>query len=240
MKKMKMRKNTTTFTEFTGGSGFRRTSGFTMLEIMIVVSILVTLAAIAVVYGQGFMRGVQEKGAGSQIRRIQLAIDEYRQITGHYPPDGIDSTIRNAQKTELRGSAALHHALTTSFRYTVMTGGLPRQMEHEPLMQFKEAELTSRLEDYPGVREITDPFGNPLHYDNTENRIFRAQGGSVHYPPLEDDQHPPDPRTLAASEGGVSEPGSVQSTTYDLWSHGKTEHDPNARPEPTATWNLDR
>lgn len=218
------------------GIGSPGEQGFTMMEILIVVSILITLATIAAVSFQSLMVGTKRKATRSLIRRLQLSIEEYHQITGKYPPDGIDSTVRNQQGVDLRGSAALRHALTTPISYSVMIGGLPRQMRKEALMKLSESELAEENSDYPGVREIKDPFGTPIHYDNVKDR-FRPQTGAEHYPPLEESEHPPDPRTLGLSDGGVATPGA-QSSDYDLWSHGSNEHSVTDESNPIAIWNL--
>ncbi|HLU48025.1 MAG TPA: type II secretion system protein, partial [Planctomycetota bacterium] len=181
----------------------RSEEGFTLIEILLVVSILISLAAIVVVAGTTILQGTQERATRAQIERLALLIDEYRQITGTYPPDGIDSQVVNANGVALRSSAALYHALTSEIETRVMVGGIPRVVKKEALVEkFPSSEIMVAGDDYPGVVELIDAFGSPFHYDNTLDGRFQPQGGEVHYPPLDDDEHPLDPRTIEGIENG--------------------------------------
>lgn len=218
-----------------------RGSGFTLIEIMIVISILVTLGAVFMVQIQSVMERTKIQSTRARLQKLALVLEEYRRINASYPPDGIDTEVRNSDGTAVKGSAALYHALSTSFEYREMAAGIPRRRTHPPLLQFAESELSDENEEFPGVREIVDAFGVPLHYDNTENKRFRPQRGEVHYPRMDDSDHPADIRTVPASKGGVEEPDSNQSTGYDLWSHGETGHDVDSsieRRTPIASWSL--
>jgi hypothetical protein len=91
------------------------------------------------------------------------------------------------------------------------------------------------------VFELKDGWGNPIHYDNTEDGEFRPQGGDVHTPPVDDEEHPDDPRDgefIVDGKNAVERKG-IQSKSYDIWSHG--EQPPNEKKPiglPVATWNL--
>ncbi|MBN1441164.1 MAG: hypothetical protein JXA90_00575 [Planctomycetes bacterium] len=210
-----------------------------MIEIIIVISILVVLGSFILMASQSIYRSAKVRATQALLQRLKLAIDQYYSLKGYYPPDGIDSTVRNEEGVELRGSAALYQALSRPGEYIEMAGGIPQLRRHDALMDFKSADLSDEHPDYPGVREIVDAFPTPIHYDNTEDGRFQPQGGEVHYPPVE--VHPEDPRTLPVSEGGVVLVGKPQSAGYDLWSHGAREHSTAAsvsKELPIATWNL--
>jgi hypothetical protein len=124
---------------------------------------------------------------------------------------------------------------------TKTISGRAQPQEHPPIAQFKQnTELTPEDPDRPDVREIMDGWGTAMHYDNTEDGEFRPQRGEVHVPPLDDDEHPPDPREQEAEVDGqpvVSRPG-IQSSSFDLWSHGQQGHEVDSPPSmPIASWN---
>lgn len=217
-----------------------RGRGFTLVEILLVVSILVGLAAIVVISGGGLIGGAKARGTKALLERIRLHIEDYRSITGRYPPDGIDWPVRNAEGTEVKGIAALYHALTTPIETEALVGGLPRTVKSPAVTKFPENELGPVDEEYPGAREIFDPFGSPLHYDNTVDGRFQPQSGEVHIPPVDEDMHPVDPRTLDRKSGGVDHPGRVQTRTYDLWSLGERgwDLDVESPKPPIANWNI--
>ena len=214
--------------------------GFTLVEVLLVVSILAGLAAIVLVGGQGLIGRTKVKATESLLERLILHVEEYRAITGTYPPDGIDSEVRTPEGTRVRSSAALYTVLTSPIEATVMTGGIPRVVKHDPIAQFGNAELSAPDEDYPGAREILDPFGTPMHYDNTLNRNFSPQNGDVHIPPVPEDEHPLDPRILELSEGGVERVNQVQTPSYDIWSFGARawELEIDDPKPPIANWNF--
>lgn len=206
-----------------------RRGGFTLVEILIVIGLLVFLASIVLVSGGSLLTSTRVKGTRATIEALRLKIDEYQSLTGYAPPDGIDTPVKNSSGTAVRGNAALHHALTSPITVRVMTGGIPRQKTYEPRKSFKDSEVTAEDPDYPGVREIVDAFGVPFHYDNTEDGRMRPQDGGVHYPPVDEEEHPLDPRT---GEDYRLDLG------YDLWSHGEKEHSTEESSPPIGTWNV--
>ena len=209
--------------------------GFTLIEIMIVVSILLSLVAILTVKGASYILSSKKRGTQALIERLKLHVDEYQSITGKLPPDGIDFSVENEQGVRLRSGAALYHALTAPIEQRQMVAGVPKMVRHEGITAFKEGELTAPNPEFPGVREILDGYDIPIHYDNTLDG-FSPHGGEVHYPP-EEQVHAPDPRTLPKEQGGVPRPNQAQSQKYDLWSHGATDETGGREPV-IATWNL--
>jgi prepilin-type N-terminal cleavage/methylation domain-containing protein len=215
-----------------------RRSGFTLVEILVVMFILVTLAGLVMVIVGPADERARIRSTEALIRRLKLHLEEYKGLMGNYPPDGIDFAVRNDKGEPVRGSASLHFHLTKPLIVTKMIGGETRKEAHPPIATFGPADLTEEHEDYPGVREIKDAFGVPIHYDNTEDGRFRPQGAEVHYGgDIDERTHPPDPRSDDSK--WAPKPGSVQSIGYDLWSHGKRGHDRRAEDsEPIANWNL--
>jgi prepilin-type N-terminal cleavage/methylation domain-containing protein len=222
-----------------GGGRSPRRGGFTLIEILVVMAILMSLAALVLVVVGPAQNRAKKTRTQALLRRLGMELDEYRRLTGSFPPDGIDSPVRNDKGELIRGSACLYYFLAKPVAEVKFVGGVRRTVEHPPLDLFSEAELGPDDPDHPGVREIIDGYGVPMHYDNTEDGVFRAQKGDVHYPPLEEDEHPLDPRTLSEKDGGVPRPNTVQSASADTWSHGERGHNLEGDPSPPlASWNL--
>ncbi len=224
--------------------GFRpRDRGFTIVEVLMVVAIITILFTLVIVATTQYRHIASVKATRAMIQRLRSTLDDYHRLTGRYPPDGFDSEVKNAGGVPIWGSACLYEFLSREISIEENVGGQIRTSKHDPLMQFKESELTEEKSDTPGVREIRDGFGLPLHYDNTQNGIFQAekQQANPHASELIDD-HPEDPR-LADGKAAIPYPGRCQrSGSYDLWSHGSAQahQDPETDPGLTiGNWNVD-
>ncbi|MBI4605701.1 MAG: type II secretion system protein [Planctomycetes bacterium] len=220
----------------------RREGGFTLVEILVVMAIVVTLFTLVALGVAGLRGRAAEKATDALLRRIMAHLDEYKNLTGTYPPDGIDSPVKNGEGTPIQGSACLYYFLAvkpTSVRE--IRAGKTFRSERPPLASFTSGEISEEDSTYPGVREVLDGWKNPLHYDNTEDGGFKAQGGWVHVPPLDDDEHPGDPREgdyEVNGENAVREAG-IQGKGFDLWSHGEQEHEVKPlKALPIASWSL--
>ncbi len=220
----------------------RRRRGFTLIEVLIVVSILAALFGLAITGTGSYMGKASEKATVSVVVRVQSWMDEYRSLTGFYPPDGLDSRERTKEdRTELRGSGALYYHLTRRVVAEELIGSRRRLRDHPAVAQISGSETIDEHPDYPGVHEIRDGYGNPFHYDNTTNGKYRPQDGSVHYHEIEEADHPEDPREGTREIDGkpVVRRTGIQSPKYDFWSHGAHGHDPGEEPSmPIATWNI--
>lgn len=183
-----------------------------------------------------------QKATNALINKLRLTLDEYKDMTGSYPPDGIDSVVKNDQGQEIRGSACLYYFLSKRpWVAREMVAGKVKLYEVPPKLKFLSVELTQEDDEYPGVQEVQDGWKNPIHYDNTEDERFTPQGGEVHTPPVDDDEHPDDPRIgefVVDGTNAVVEPG-IQTRGYDLWSHSDMGHEVKGpKSLPIASWNL--
>ncbi len=162
-------------------------------------------------------------------------------MTGYYPPDGFDSRQRTKEGVELRGTAALRHALTTEILAEEFIGSRRRWRKYPAVAKIESGELTPESVDYPDAREVLDGWKVEMHYDNTANGRFVIQDASVHYQPVDVTDHPDDPREGEREIEGrnaVRRRG-VQGAGYDLWSHGYHGHDRGVPPSlPIASWNV--
>ncbi len=84
----------------------RKSRGFTLIEVLLVLAILVILASMVGVYFVGAQRGAYEKAAKAQIGMFKQQLDMYRLDVGSYPnaTQGLTSLrqapadLRNPQK----------------------------------------------------------------------------------------------------------------------------------------------
>lgn len=226
---------------FSGRRG-QRNSGFTLVEIIVVMAIVVTLFSLVAVGVSGLRGKAAERATQALLRRIQAYLDDYKEKTGSYPPDGIDSPVTNDQGTPIRGSACLYYFLAQKpVTLEEIRAGKKFVMELPPIAQIQGSEISLPNPNYPGAFEILDGWKNPLHYDNTEDGEFKPQRGEVHIPPEEDSDHPPDPRTSTFRVQGkmVVEEEGPQGLGYDVWSYGEQGHEvKELKAPPIATWSL--
>jgi prepilin-type N-terminal cleavage/methylation domain-containing protein len=233
-----------TMTSGTGKGGISRgRHGFTLVEIMVVMAILVMLFGLIAVSIGSLTNKAADKATSALIQKVQTYLDEYHRLTGHYPPDGIDSPVETDDGETIQGSACLYYFLARkSLLLREMHAGKKSIKEVKPLGRFLATELAPEDSDLPDVRELVDGWGTPMHYDNTENEKFVPQRGDVHREPLDDDLHPVDPREgnlVVHGANAVAEPG-IQGEGYDLWSHGPPGHDMDEEPTlPVASWSLE-
>ena len=73
----------------TYSQNMKKQQGFTLLELLVVVSVLATLAGITAVAMDGYEQDAQEKLVQVEMQRIARAIDRFANDTGHYPKTGV-------------------------------------------------------------------------------------------------------------------------------------------------------
>ena len=221
----------------------RRNAGFTLIEIIVVMAIIVVLVGLVLVSARGILGRGYQRNTEARIRTIEDHLEKYRELTGKYPPDGFDTPEKNDQGTKIHGSTCLHYFLTRPVRVERKIAGRLEIDEHPAIAEFKQNELSPEDPDSPGARELIDGWGTPFHYDNTEDGRFEPQTFASHLPEADEETHPDDPRTgdfIVDAKNAVEKPG-IQKKGFDLWSHGEQGHETNeAKSMPIATWNLER
>lgn len=178
-------------------------TGFTLLELMIVLVILAVLASAFLVVASGAFRQSTDRKCLSQLQQLAVMIEAYRTIEGEYPDDRLPA----AASTNLVNAGS--EALYLAFFDPAYTGELPNQ----DWLVNTDGDQTSRTLTRLASRElweIGDPWGNPiayfesLHYADREARTYLAgiEGGE-----LEEQNAEPrrDERT-----GGFDQPGKFQ------------------------------
>jgi prepilin-type N-terminal cleavage/methylation domain-containing protein len=221
----------------------RRNAGFTLIEIIVVMAIIVVLVGLVLVSARGILGQGYQRNTEARIRMIEEHLEKYRELTGKYPPDGFDSPQKNDQGTKIHGSACLHYFLSRPVRVERKVAGRLEVDEHPAIYQFNQSELGDESPDAPGVRELVDGWDTPFHYDNTEDGRFEAQTFAAHIPEADEETHSEDPRTgefIVDGKNAVEKPG-IQGKGFDIWSHGEQGHESSeAKSLPIATWTLER
>ena len=85
-------------------------SGFTLIELMIVIAIIGILASVAIPQYQVYTQRTEATTAISSIRTVQLAVQEYYSVNGKLPllfTDLVSSGINAAALTEIADGTAL-------------------------------------------------------------------------------------------------------------------------------------
>ena len=206
-----------------------RLSGFTMIELMIVMGIILTLLGLIFAVGMGAQEKARKSFSRSIVDQIELTLEEFKSTTGYYPPDGFDEELRTTESLEpIQGSSALAFALTQPMILRLrQPDGTFEETERRGLHTFKQDQLFVPDEDNSELMEIVDGWKQGLHYDrlaNGEEDYSIQDSGDVHLNWDHDDDsldHLTDPREELAA---VTETGPQNLGKFDLWSVGSQGH----------------
>ena len=75
---------------------FKTRSGFTIVELLIVIVVIAILAAITIVAYNGIQQRARDSARSSAVENIQKALESYRAINGVYPPVAPGTTSATA------------------------------------------------------------------------------------------------------------------------------------------------
>lgn len=218
------------------GSAPHRAPGFTMVELLVTISIIVTLMALLMASAAGWRARADRAKAESQLQMIQLALENYHSKIGSFPPDGFDREVRTPDGTLLYSAAALTYALEEPLVVTELlpNGKLREHRTDEVILTFDEGDLFVDPDD-PQAREVVDPWDNAFHYDSLAGGAdaFSEQDScDIHLKRC--DSHGIDPRQAAEL---VETPGAQNTGQFDLWSAGAHGHSAESDPsEAITTW----
>lgn len=100
----------------------RRTPGFTIVEILIIIVVIGILAAIAVLSYNGVQQQAREAGLKSDFETAAARIERYRSDKGEYPPvtGGVDTNLVVAN---IEMQKSLYASNTDNFLYCVSPDG---------------------------------------------------------------------------------------------------------------------
>ncbi len=217
----------------TSAIGERR--GFTLVEILVVISLMTLIVTALVAATLNVGQRAYVAATQALFERIDLAAGGYKDLSGFYPPDGLDAaadgsdgTVKSREGRELRGAACLYEFLGRPLQIVKHGAGgkvVVERYDSTLLRGLRESELARVPEEGADVAEIRDSWNTPIHYDRLEgeNSYSEQSTGEVHLEPPE--WHPADPR----SEAGVMVVDADKGQNpgkYDIWSHGRHGHDP--------------
>lgn len=175
-------------------STFRETSGFTIMELLVVITIIVILAALIL----GTVGYVQKKAARSraeaEIAAMSAACESYKADNGTYPSnaDTYKLDARSSADPSAYPSASLYLYESLYGVTTVTRSATPSLKSY---FTFKPNMLMPPPPSSADITGIRDPFGNSYGYSTAAN---------------------PD----AVPAGGSASTGTGYNPTFDLWSTG--------------------
>lgn len=139
-------------------------SGFTLIEILIVMSIIGVLAGLVLIAMGSIQKTAKDKATEALIERLNLQIADYYRKRGELPQDGFDTSLM-VRGRALKGSSALYHQLTNFVFERTFIAGEQQEDRREPVAKFENADLLTDEED-EDIVYIVDGHGVPIHYDN--------------------------------------------------------------------------
>jgi prepilin-type N-terminal cleavage/methylation domain-containing protein len=149
-------------------------TGFTLLELMVVILIVGLLMGYLLISGQGAMRGAKKSETKVRMSTLATLIQQYRTIEGAYPDDRLPRSAASAGN--MNASA---EALVVAFFDGKYTGETPNQ---EWLIN-TDGDSSSRSLTRLASRElfeISDSWDNPILYFESlhYNKAAQAMAGS--------------------------------------------------------------
>jgi general secretion pathway protein G len=132
----------------------RRAAGFSLMELVVVVAIIVVLAALTMV-GMSFINAKQARDkAKLQVKLLDLAIEDYHSDNKTYPP--------HQDAEGLKGDEVLYKYLYYDGFQAKDEGGTIYLKELDPENNTKGGQAWMQGKD--AQAQIVDPWGNPYRY----------------------------------------------------------------------------
>lgn len=140
----------------------RRRTGFTMIEMLVVISVIAILAGILLPTIAAVRTAAKTANTETLIQRIGLALETYKEQLDTYPPDYVPTGARLRPFTRDDSSWTPTPALPPEALYYYLANAF-LTADH-PLEKFKERREST---DYNanGLPEVTDAWGYPLLYN---------------------------------------------------------------------------
>lgn len=161
----------------------RATAGFSLLEILVVLTIIALLTSLSAVAVSRYRETGRITDCTARIQSLTLLAESYAERTGGYPPDRLAALgISELGNTLNEGIEACVAAL----RRRDYGGGRPAE-KHLGNGDDDHAERLAALDGSSALLELLDPWDNPLvyivndHYDD-ETVVLLDDGGSRREP----------------------------------------------------------
>ncbi|MBE7498616.1 MAG: prepilin-type N-terminal cleavage/methylation domain-containing protein [Verrucomicrobiaceae bacterium] len=203
----------------------RRVAGFTLAEMMIVITIIALLAALTL---QGYtyaMRSSKRRVTESTITAIQASLDRYFDKFGEYPEPATpneEAEILPGKSFNIAGARCLYQALRGD-GFDAIKGGENAggengasdgnfQDEELPNVMFKDMPAGMWRVVQGSTYILVDGFSQPFQYIKAP--VASATGGTG----------------TGGGTGGGDGPVTI-NTTYDLWSYAEDDRNTQATSE---------
>lgn len=136
-------------------------SAFTLIELLIVITIIMILAALVVGGATYANRAAAENRARSEIRALELALQEYRLDNGEYPPvaDVANGVLNTNPTTYLSPSINLYRMLIPT----------PAPAPNPPPKVYFRDVPKGMVGTSGNDRYFIDPWGNPYGWSRSTN-----------------------------------------------------------------------
>ena len=120
-------------------SGTGRNAGFTLIEILVVISLLVILIAALVANTLSVGQRAYVSANRTLFQRIDLAMGTYKDRVGFLPPDGLDGPYVSRENAELKLSACLYETLGRPLNVEKPAPGGRKVVERyrSPILRFR-------------------------------------------------------------------------------------------------------
>jgi len=160
----------------------KRTGGFTLIELMVVILIIGIIAGVLTVAVTGAFGKGRQSEAESTIRLLSASIDTFESTLGLYPPSSVEALGRalGVSATDPNSTNKGIEALVLALRGKALpTGALLSDNDFNRLRINTDDEGGSEVltSDPTGVGgtlaawELKDPWGNPFVYVNFQDEI---------------------------------------------------------------------
>jgi general secretion pathway protein G len=137
-------------------------NGFTLIELMVVITIIGILAALSVGVANVAVQSTRRTAAEATIQKLQSALDMYHNHCGRYPPTP-EERGKNADIIGVLTGDTDHNSM-----YDPDSGDIPR---NHPVWRGPYLPFDSKNTDSGG--NLIDPWGQPYRYYNNESEAPR-------------------------------------------------------------------
>ena len=156
----------------------KTSKGFTLIEILVVIAIILVLAGITVVAVMGTRERARVAATKGLVTALVSAIQEYYETFKEYPADGVngpDVSVTGGRQ----GSAALFYLLCRELKVTRTVGPSGASYQETtnvgPFFKYKRKFLTRKVKDPNTDKvEFKDGWNRAIEYD----RVFWPEDGS--------------------------------------------------------------
>lgn len=153
----------------------KKQQGFTLLELLVVVSVLATLAGITAVAMDGYEQDSQEQLVQTEMKRIASAIYRFKEDTGYFPEEGI-FTKTNASNAEKSGFEWLFFRPDDKYGNPVLWNINTGKGWNGPYLELESSSnLASAVDPNDNACSLTPAIFNTAIEDNTQEVVVAIE-----------------------------------------------------------------